>query len=614
MTVDPRYRDSWQGFVDLMRPPTGYRLSAAFGTAFGLSFDALVAALLAMVDADGEHLTRDPAAAVVAMTRLRERVRILVHPATISAPTREMPKRLIALLDSFIGEVRPKIGLFHPKVWAMRFTRIGSDGASDERGRIVICSRNLTGSRSFEFGATFEGLPLAAEESPSPFVLDIAAAIRAWLALGSGRVPSGVQGLPAFVANLAAEIPHEGRDGAQFHWQAPNRVGLDAQLPVKCDRGIVVSPFVQPDFVSRMLDRTTELHIVSTAECLDELDDEIFSRIEHRSELQRAPVLYQIGEYGDPDGAFLDSLHAKLVLVEGPSGASTFVGSANATAPGWGFSQARNIEAMVELRPGIAFNTFMKSFIREAKEKLHPWISEYDRAQRDDHPEREVERRLLSALRDVALVELALDFDEVKQTLEVSLVHPGRNLPLRSKAAESLHFELAPLSISDQDTSWRPLVSLMDGPLLFEGIDLPEVTAFIAIRARSLEPPAEKIRVVLGRLHMTADELIRRDDAARTHLLAEADPAAVLEALVRGVAYMRSEPGVHKRSGAGGGASIQQLLAHTSLELLLQAVALDPTIITDLRMLIGPFADESFHVFCRDLEDACATVKAECFA
>ena len=30
--LDPRDRKSWQGFLDLLQPPVGYRLSAALGT------------------------------------------------------------------------------------------------------------------------------------------------------------------------------------------------------------------------------------------------------------------------------------------------------------------------------------------------------------------------------------------------------------------------------------------------------------------------------------------------------------------------------------------------------------------------------------------------------
>ena len=82
MTLDPRERKSWQGFLDLLQPPAGYRMSAALGTSFGLSIDALTAALLTMSDTDGEALAGEPVAGVMAITRLRSKVRVLVHPGT----------------------------------------------------------------------------------------------------------------------------------------------------------------------------------------------------------------------------------------------------------------------------------------------------------------------------------------------------------------------------------------------------------------------------------------------------------------------------------------------------------------------------------------------------
>src|SRR5688572_24164331 len=98
-----------------------------------------------MLDTDGENLARDPVAGVIAITRLRSSVRVLVHPATISNPNQAMPSRLIGLLDRFVGEVRPTVGLFHPKMWVLRFRKLESDGKENEIGRILICSRNLTG-------------------------------------------------------------------------------------------------------------------------------------------------------------------------------------------------------------------------------------------------------------------------------------------------------------------------------------------------------------------------------------------------------------------------------------------------------------------------------------
>jgi hypothetical protein len=44
----------------------------------------------------------------------------------------------------------------------------------------------------------------------------------------------------------------------------------------------------------------------------------------------------------------------------------------------------------------------------------------------------------------------------------------------------------------------------------------------------------ERTRVVLARLQMSAEDLDRRDKIARDDLLANADPAAVLQALICG--------------------------------------------------------------------------------
>jgi hypothetical protein len=149
MNLNPEERKNWQGFLDLLQPPQGYRLGAAIGTTFGLSMDVLVAALLSMCDADGEELANNPVAATLAITRMSPRVRVLLHPATASGPSvNQGANRFIALLDRLIVEIQPARGLFHPKLWALRFDHIGRprDGRSAEIGRVLIGSRNLTRS------------------------------------------------------------------------------------------------------------------------------------------------------------------------------------------------------------------------------------------------------------------------------------------------------------------------------------------------------------------------------------------------------------------------------------------------------------------------------------
>ena len=159
MSLNPEDKKNWQGFLDLLQPPPGYRLGAAIGTTFGLSMDALIAALLSMCDTDGEELASNPVAATMAITRLSAKVRVLVHPATITIPSANTgSSHFIALLDRLVVEVQPAVGLFHPKVWALRFERVGphNDGMPMEIGRVLVGSRNLTRSTCFELGAVLQ--------------------------------------------------------------------------------------------------------------------------------------------------------------------------------------------------------------------------------------------------------------------------------------------------------------------------------------------------------------------------------------------------------------------------------------------------------------------------
>ena len=243
--LDPRKRESWQGFLDLLQPPAGYRLAAAVGTSFGLSVDVLTAALLSMSEADGEALAREPVAAVMAITRLRHKVRILVHPGTISASLHAGSRRFVALLDRMIVKVQPARGLFHPKVWALRFDRAPEAPTSlpSSKGRLVIGSRNLSASMAFELGAVFEGSEAKGRTPPSPLAGDVADALRAWMAAGKVRVPEPVWRLPQFIRRLALQVPHEAHRGATaaLAGAGQERAGRpDPQPPDTRTRGFAV--------------------------------------------------------------------------------------------------------------------------------------------------------------------------------------------------------------------------------------------------------------------------------------------------------------------------------------------------------------------------------------
>lgn len=601
MSLDPNALASWRGFLDLLRPPAGYRVAAAVGTTYGLSFDTLVAALLAMLDADGEELARDPVSSVMAVTRLAPRVRVLFHPGTIQGPVEGISTRLVGMLDRILAPVSVHTGLFHPKVWVLRFERIDRpelSGLPRERARVVVGSRNLTRSQSFEIGASLEG---EVSEQSSPFSRDLASALEAWIGTTNARGKTFSQ-LPGFVRRVAFDAPHEARDGLRLRWQESSTTSLGAHLPPRLGRAVVVSPFLRSEFLRVALDRTTELRIVSTPEAFASLDDEMFTVLEERASAQRTPVLFAIDDFSDAldEEAQLEGIHAKLLVADDGKQGVTFVGSANATGPGWGLAGA-NGEAMLELRPGIGVDAFVRGFLLDEKQRPRPWVRPYQREERvPPDAEDQAEERLLRMLRQLSAINVDVSYDAHDRRLAISIA--GRALPQFAGAGSSLALDVTPLARAHVDNAWQPLSQLVSGPLVFDDVDLADVSAFVAVRAR--EGGVEKMRILFGCLRLSDDALDRRDDEARAKLLADTRPEDLLRALVLGISHLRRGSDSLSAGEARGQRTATQLLQEVTLERTLRAVAEDPSLIRDLRLLLGSHGDEGFIRFCDDLEAA----------
>lgn len=610
MRLGPEDPKNWQGFLDLVQPPPGYRLAAALGTTFGLSLEALTAALLTMRDADGEELAGNPVAATIAITRLRDRVRVLVHPATTTGPSAGRGAyAFLALLDRLAIEMPMKTALFHPKVWALRFEHVGHPrpGRPAEIGRVVVGSRNLTASTSFELAAVFEGAVATAQESPSSFGRDVQRALREWMTATGARFPESVWRLPDFIGTLAFDVPREAETALRLRWQGGGARPLVQALPSRLERVLIVSPFLQPGFLDDMLGRTTSLQVVSLPESLDGLPDETLAALEARAEQQGTPALYQVESHEAGDDAFIEGVHAKLLLASGPGSQDvTFIGSANATGPGWGLGATANVEAMVEMRPGVDFDGFVKDFIRPNKSTVHPWLSEYARtADRVIDPERELERQALAALREAARIGLVIRYDANQRELELV---SQRDLALPPWVFEGgLTFSVSPMLLSEGGSGWRPIDNVLLGNCRFPDIPLSKVTAFVVLKARS--GTFERQRLVMGRLDVSDAVLDQRDEAVSTEILRTADPAMVLSALVRGLAHVSSGRGESR--GLRSGASLGELLGETTLERLLQAVAVEPGLIKDIRLLLGPLYGDALLKLCSDLEDAVGPAHGE---
>ena len=370
-------------------------------------------------------------------------------------------------------------------------------------------------------------------------------------------------------------------------------------VPARLARALVVSPFVRPDFVSALVERTQHLQLVSTPEAIDALDDATHARLDARREAQGSPVLYQVSELTDPEDPAdgnIQGLHAKLLLTEDARQTSaTFVGSANATGPGWGLGAPANVEAMAEMRPGIGIDRFVAGFIRESKTKVHPWVVEYgpsEQARARQHGQDRTPDAHRAAGRGKPGPPGRLRRDRQRLTLG-RLADRALSI-LNREANVGLTFEIAPLLLTERPGAWTPVESLALAAREFDDVPVQEVTAFVAVRARSESPPLERTRLMLARLNLSEAALDQRDDAVRQKIMADADPAAVLAALVRGLAYLRAgQPGEGGQTGEGV-ESIHRLLGETHLEGLLQAVAAEPGLIAEMRLLLAPTGGTEF--------------------
>jgi hypothetical protein len=604
MSLDPQARDSWRGLMELLRPPAGYQLGAAVGTTFGMSFDALVASLLAMLDSDGEGLAEDPLAGLIAATKLAGRVRIFVQAGSISGSSSGVPARLAALLDRMILPIRPQGGIFHPKLWALRYISIVGGRDQPDRVRVVVGSRNLVPSSALELGVAIEGF---VGTRGSAFGLEVASAITACFNLAPPNCPA-VKELPAVLKRTTFAIPDEGRDSCQLWWQGSGQHRHSSRLPVRAKRAFVLSPFLSADFLNALLVRTSVLRVVSTPTAFRRLDEATFTTLRERARQQKSPAMYVVGDdFGDDDTGRLDGLHAKLVIFDqgkGEAGSKTFLGSANATGAGWALTGAGNVECLMELQPGISMDRLIRDFLLEKKESPKPWIREFEEDDRQTlSVDEKLQDRLLSIVRGLAARRFRLTYERPSQVLSLRLAEAEHVFSVQPDDAE-IHVDCVPFGSLEESPQWQPFAALASGPLQFPAVDISAVSAFVVIRARAATG-APVTRLAFADLQMTEADISARDAAARQQLLANARTEDILRALVFGIARVRrdetrSQPGTGNSRHSG----MSHALVRVTLERLLQAVALSPDVLRELRLLMADRADDAFNRFQNDLEAA----------
>ena len=341
--------DERQHLLELLRPPAGCTLDVAVGTTYSLDLISALMLPLSFAFFDWEHedgeLVADPLALLEALRRYGDRFTIFCQSGQIRLPRKYPP--LVTFLEPCIYDVEAPDadGVFHPKVWALRF--IAGDGAI--RYRVLCLSRNLTFDRCWDTVVALDG-ELTDRSNAIAVNHPLGDLVAALPGLALRPLPRGRRQGVEKIADELRRVRFTWPDGFDEHqcrfWVA----GLDgrtvAPFGARQDKALIVSPFISNSVVDDFLDHTGETHLVSRSECLQELPQKTLQRCKSVSYL--APELVDESDDDDaPSGKdeVLEGLHAKLFVIDRGWDASIFSGSFNATVP----ALEHNVEFMVEL-------------------------------------------------------------------------------------------------------------------------------------------------------------------------------------------------------------------------------------------------------------------------
>ncbi len=412
--------------LESLRPPDGYSLDRAIATTYTLDLIALLTAPLAFTFFDWEdeegRPSADPLALLEAVRRNARRLHVFCHGGAIHAP--RPGQVLLGYLEACVVEVSaPRGGVFHPKVWVLRFeeSRQGSGEGVEVRYRLIVSTRNLTFDRSWDTVLVIDGA-LTTRKNAIASNRGLAEFIRRLPDLARREAP----------AEARAAAKQLGDEVLRVRWDLPEEIqemeflsfGLSSRKepwPFGVGRrGLVVSPFIDGSFLKKFADVSEEEIIVSRPEALAAIAAEDLSGFSERYVL--APEAEE--EPGSEDGggdeiASSDpeetpsGLHAKLFVIDDGRNAQVFTGSANATMAAF----ERNVEVLIRLKGRKAEIGIEAVLSRRDSGGLMELLEQWRATDVEEDPEaaakKELERRVGRAREAIAAAELDL---QVKST------------------------------------------------------------------------------------------------------------------------------------------------------------------------------------------------------
>ncbi|WP_371030026.1 phospholipase D family protein [Pseudoclavibacter sp. JSM 162008] len=501
--------------TEQLAPPPGYELVHAVGTTFTL--DLATALTVPLCFASHRVSSADDQLGILnAIRRAADRIDVFAQAGEISMGT---TSKLVAFLEPMLHPVTARRGIFHPKVWYLEYA------AGEHRSYRFLCaSRNLTADRSWDTLVRLDGTPapagqkLDARRKNKPLVTLLKTLPKlAVHPVAADRI-ARIDALADRWGTVQWELPTGVRDLA-FHAFG---VGASTRPELSGRRALVVSPFVTDDGLAALRDKLWgETHLVSRVETIDRLAPATL-----RSSKLQTHVLDGAAndtadiETGDDDTADnaagpaaavvpakpvraadrLVGLHAKVVIVDHKHTSRVFLGSANATRPGW----ETNVEVMVELI-GKTSVLGVDATLAALGNLIEPYQSDGGASEPEDEA---AEARLEDLLRGLAGLRIHIEIGgDGPYSLRVQLGDGDRASFERriAKAGATLHWHLLPRP------DLRRAASTLANPQgeTLDEVALTDISPFVVLTARDADG-RERSTIVVAEL---AGDIAERRDA-----------------------------------------------------------------------------------------------------
>ncbi len=339
--IPPKERST---LTEAMVPPAGYAFDAGLATTYSLDMGSLISLpmqLAWLATSDDVDAQRDPIRLLEGLRRNASRLSVFVDLGRLHVP--RMPHALLSLMEEMIHEVEaPHGGVFHPKVWVLRF--LPEDPRRDRYLRVLILSRNLTDERSWDLSLCLEGRPKGGIRAANRELADF---VRSLPRL-SGKSLSDlrrrdIDALADDVQRCEWELPGQFEEVA-FHVLGMAKKPKAFEYPASLD-AVVITPFASDAAIESVVSGCKKpIALVSRTEELALLREKTlakFGRVEVLSEQADAGSEEEIG----PDAC--RGLHAKVTVLRCGWKTHLFLGSANCTDAA--LVSGRNVEVMAEL-------------------------------------------------------------------------------------------------------------------------------------------------------------------------------------------------------------------------------------------------------------------------